>query len=99
MVKFNKKDLELIYSRTKASFEKCVRDEENKFLENEIEIPITSIVTKEEFVKIQYLEYQIDNFVIEAKIQLLSQSNKIIGSYTYYEDESGVGIDDNLMFE
>ena len=99
MIKLNKEDLELMYSKAKTAFEKCVGDDENKFLANEIDIPINSILTENEFVRIQYFKSETDSYIVETKIQLLSKANEIIGSYIYYENEDGIPVDDSLVFK
>lgn len=99
MIQVNEQDLELIYSKAEKAFKKCLVDDENKFLANEIDIPINSIITENEFIKIQYLKNESNRYVIEIKIQLRSQNNRIIGSYSYYENEKGIPLDDVLVFE
>ncbi|MBL4733899.1 MAG: hypothetical protein JKY18_00910 [Flavobacteriales bacterium] len=99
MTILTKEDLQLMYSKAKIAFKKCIADKENEFLAKEIDIPINSIVTKEEYVKVQYLKNETENYIIETKIQLLSQVDKVIGSYIYYEDENGISTDDSLVFE
>jgi hypothetical protein len=95
----NKENLEQMYSKAKIAFKRCIEDEENEFLKNEINIPTNSIVMKEEFIKIKYIKIDTENYVIETKIQLVSQADDVIGSYIYYENEKGIAIDDSLIFE
>lgn len=99
MIRLRKTDLNDMYSKAKLAYRKCIEDEENEFLKNEIKTPIHSIKLKEESVMIKYLENNVDNYILEIKIQLLSTTDDILGSYIYYENENGIGIDDILKFE
>ncbi len=94
----NKKDLEQKYMKAKKAFMKCAVDEENEFLQSEINIPINSIVLREGSITIRYEQEIADNYVIEIRIQLISPTDDVIGSYTCYENESGAMIDDSLVF-
>lgn len=99
MVKFNAEELKQMYSKAKVAFQKCIKDPENEFLKSEIDIPLNSITTKEEYINIKYEKNDSYRYIIKIKIQLMSPENKVIGNYTYYENEDGVSVDDSLVFK
>jgi hypothetical protein len=94
----NENWLNLMYLRAKSAFVKCISDTENDFLVSEIGIPVHNIVLKEKSVSLCFYGCRVGKYKVETKIQLLSHTNSIIGSYKYYEDENGVPIDDSLVF-
>ncbi len=94
----NKEELKQMYSKARVAFQKCINDPENDFLKSEIDIPLSSIIIKEESVAIKYEENEVDRCLIEIKIQLVSPSNEVIGNYIYCENEDGVSVDDSLIF-
>ena len=53
----------------------------------------------EDFVSVKFLKYEIDTFVIEVKLQLISPDKRLIGKYFYYENETGDPVDDSLIFD
>ena len=91
-------DLELKYLRAMAAFKKCIFDDENKFLEDEITVSLESIIPKEEFVCIKLSGFDKDTFQIETTILLLSSHGEKLGRYTLVEDQSGSVVDDFLVF-
>jgi len=97
-MEISKNDLKQIYSKANAAFIECITCRENEFLRDEIDIPIDLITTKEEFVRVQFYKSEVNVFVIEANIQLLAPDGKLIGTYSYYEDETGSPVDDRLTF-
>jgi len=72
---------------------------DNGYLKDEINIPINDIILMEDFVSVKFLKYEIDTFVIEVKLQLISPDKRLIGKYFYYENETGDPVDDSLIFD
>ena len=94
----NKDIIESLYQKAITSFHDCMKDEENAFLRDEINLPVSSIIPRGEFVKIQFFQSETSKFIIEVKIQLLFR-DVLIGYYCYFEDEAGLPIDDKLVFD
>ncbi|ETZ22307.1 hypothetical protein [Pedobacter sp. V48] len=90
--------LKNLYSKAKLAFNKCILNPDNGYLKDENNIPINDIILMEDFVCVKFLKYEIDTFVIEVKLQLISPDKRLIGKYFYYENETGAPVDDSLIF-
>lgn len=90
---------EHLYLKAKRSFNECILNPENDYLKDEIDIQIDEIIPVEDFIRVQFFKYDLDKFVIEVKLRLISQDNRLIGRYLYYEDETHTPLDDSLIFE
>jgi len=88
-----------LYSKARLAFNKCILNPDNVFLKDEINIPINDIILMEDFVCVKFRKYEINTFVIEVKLQLISPDNRLIGKYFYYENEKGAPVDDSLIFD
>ncbi|MDY0907113.1 hypothetical protein [Pedobacter sp. CFBP9032] len=88
-----------LYLKAKLSFNECILNPDNDYLKDEIDIQIDEIILVEDFIRFQFFKCNIDKFVIEVKLQLISQDNRLIGRYLYYEDEKNTPLDDSLIFE
>lgn len=93
----NKLYLHLLYKKAKEGFNRCINYKENKFLQNEINVPIESVFLKETSVRIVFLNDITNEYILEICLTLHA-ADKIIGKYTYHEDEKGYPVDDSLVF-
>jgi len=98
LIILSKKDIERIYMKTKSAFANWFNNDENKFLESEINLSLDSILFKEVSINISYFSDSIYDYLIESKVILLSPKLIEIGTYTYIEDGNGIPIDDILVF-
>lgn len=92
-------NLDAQYSKAKASFEGCITNPENEYLNEEIEIPFSEIVTKEESVRITFSGSDKGRYIVETLLLLFTPNNEKIGYYRLHEDESEKVVDDYLVFE
>ncbi len=99
MIKLNDINFGMLYSITKEAFQECISLEDNDFLKNEVNFPLDSIVTKEDFISIKFWEYSTKEFIIEIKLILLDQKGEKIGRYHYLIDEKNEVVDDILVFD
>ncbi|MBC9911417.1 hypothetical protein [Chitinophaga varians] len=88
--------LHALYIKARESLSTCVGFEENKFLQEELGVPWTSVMVKDSEVKISFYETKAETYVIEVCLQLYV-SGELTGAYTYYEDEKGHPQDDSLV--
>lgn len=89
--------LPLLYDKAKDGFKKCIRNEDNECLKDEVNIPLEDIVMIEKNVKIVFDKRSFDQYSLEATL-LLSDGNEEIGKYIYIENENYEVIDDFLIF-
>ena len=99
MLNLSPQYLKDLCAKAKFAFNKCIADPENDFLQDEIKIPLGNVILLEEFVRLKFVNYEIDRFEIEVKLALASPDGSLIGMYLYYEDERGLVIDDMLVFD
>ena len=92
-------NLDVMYSKAKNAFEKCVTTNSNKFLNGEIDTPVSEIITRNKWIKIQFFGSDKNHYIVEARLLLFSKGNEKIGYYCYDEDENGEVVDDYLVFE
>lgn len=88
-----------LYLKAKLSFNECILNPDNNYLKEEIDIPIDEISLVEDFIRVQFFKNNIDKFVVEVGLKLISQDNRSIGRYFYYEDEKNTPLDDSLIFD
>ncbi len=88
-----------LYLKAKLSFNECIFNPDNNYLKDEIDIQIDEFILVEDFIRLQFFKNNIDKFVVEVKLKLISQDNHSIGSYFYYEDEENRPLDDSLIFD
>jgi len=91
--------LEDLYLKAKLSFKECISNPDNSYLQDEIDVQIDEIILMEEFIRVQFFKHDITKFIIEVKLQLISQDSRLIGRYFYYEDEKRTPLDDSLVFD
>ena len=92
-------NLDVQYSKAKAAFEYCVTDKDNEFLNEEINISISEIITKNESVKIQFSGSDKSHYIVETLLLLFTPNDKKFGYYCYHENENEEVVDDYLVFE
>lgn len=88
-----------LYLKAKLSFNECILNPNNNYLKDEIDIQIDEVSLVEDFIRLQFFKNNIDKFVVEVKLKLISQDNRSIGTYFYYEDEKNTPLDDSLIFD
>jgi hypothetical protein len=91
--------LDTLYLRAKTAFNECLSSDRNAFLNQELNIPSNKIVTKNEWIRIQFSGNNEANYIIEVRLTLFSHQDKKIGYYCYHENHEGEVIDDYLVFE
>ena len=92
-------NLDVQFSKAKAAFEECINNPEDEYLSEEIDIPVSEIITKNESVKIQFSENDKNHYVVETLLLLFTPSDEKIGYYCLHEDEDEEVVDDYLVFE
>ena len=95
----NEIDLDTQYSKAKAAFEECIANEDNKFLNEEIEMSVSKLITKNESVKITFFGSDNNQYLVETLLLLFKPNDEKIGYYCYLENESEEVVDDFLVFE
>jgi hypothetical protein len=91
--------LDVQYSKAKAAFEECITNPDNEYLNEQIGISVSEILTKDESVKVQFSGKDKKHYLVETLLLLFTPSNEKIGYYCYHEDENGEIVDDYLVFE
>lgn len=86
------------YAKANKLFKRCLLNEENIYLQEEIDVPLNLIITQNDCITIKFPFEDNEVYIIETKITLLSQKNEELGWYSYLEDENGNVIDDFLVF-
>jgi hypothetical protein len=92
-------NLDVQYLKAKAGFEKCVMNPNNEFLNKEINISVSKLITKNESVKIQFSGNDKNHYIVKTLLLLFTPSDEKIGYYCYHEDQNEEVIDDYLVFE
>jgi len=93
-------DLEYCFLKCKVSYQACINISENKYLRDDIEVPINELVLQDDSVKIFIDSKVYGESIIAVRINLFSSElNKSIGYYRYIENIAGEPIDDFLAFE
>jgi hypothetical protein len=86
-----------LYIKAKESFERCIQNNDNKFLEDEIDVPLNDIIVIEKNIKIVFFKTDLDEYTIEICLGLFS-GNEEIGKYTSILNEKYDEIDNFLVF-
>ena len=97
--KLDQINLDFQYLKAKTSFQECITNPDNEYLNEQIEIPVSSIITKNESVKMQFYGSDKNHFLVETLLLLFTPSDKKIGYYCYHENENEEAVDDYLVFE
>jgi hypothetical protein len=92
-------NLDFQYSKAKTAFEECITNPDNAYLNEEIDISVSEIITKNESVKIQFSGSDKNHYIVETLLLLFTPSGEKIGYYCYHEDENEEVVDDYLVFE
>lgn len=87
----------LLYNRAKYKLEECIKDEENEFLIDELNLALQEIVIVEKDIKIVFYQRDFEQYLFEVNLVLLD-GQKEIGRYLYFENEKHEAIDDSLVF-
>lgn len=87
----------LLYNRAKHKLEECIKDEENEFLIDELNLALQEIVIVEKDIKIVFYQRDFEQYLFEVNLVLLD-GQKEIGRYLYFENEKHEAIDDSLVF-
>ncbi|RYD97757.1 MAG: hypothetical protein EOP54_09900 [Sphingobacteriales bacterium] len=94
----NKMVIENLFQRSVKSFYKCIESEENSFLKNELDVPLNSILPTYESINITLpFKNCFEQFRVEVKLKLLNSDGNLIGTYSYFENEEEIAIDDFLV--
>lgn len=88
-----------LYLKANLFFNKCILNPDNDYLKDEFDIQMDEIILVEDYIRVQFFKYDIDKFIIEVKLVLISKDNHVIGRYFYYEDEKRIPLDDSLVFD
>ncbi|MCS3557644.1 MULTISPECIES: hypothetical protein [unclassified Sphingobacterium] len=88
--------LSLLYHKAKESFEKCIRNDENQFLKDELSMPFDDIVVIEKDIKIVFSKRVFEEYNIEICLLLYAGNNEV-GRYLYIENDKNQAIDDSLV--
>ena len=97
----NPNDLDFVelYEKANRHFKICIRNEDNAFLQDQIDIRLEEIGTRDASVRVEFVGHNRKNFEIETKIWLLANDDQNIGYYSLVEDEKGNLADDFLVFD
>lgn len=87
-------DLSIYYTKAKENFKKCIQNEENEFLKDEIHVSFNAILAIEKDIKIVFSKRAFEEYKIEVCL-LLFEGNKEVGKYIYIENDKKEAIDDN----
>lgn len=98
-MKFNisKEELNTLYSKAEAGYYKCINKKENKFLEEEMRMPFSSVRVERSEVKVIFFREETDSYKLETKLSILGDFAKPIGKYWYVIDDKGNFVDDGLV--
>jgi hypothetical protein len=96
---FDSAALEDLYARASIAFVSCIEDADSEFLNTEVSIPLSDIITKKGSIKVQFIGSDIRRYVTEAKLTLHTPSGEELGYYCLQEDENGNFVDEYLVFE
>lgn len=86
----------LLYHKAKESFERCIRNDENEFLKDELGMSFNDIELIEKDIKIVFSKRVFEDYSIEVCL-LLSAGNNEVGRYLYIENDKNEAIDDSLV--
>lgn len=92
-------NLDVQYSKAKTAFEEFITNPDNAYLNEEIDIPVSEIITKNESVKIQFSGSDKNHYIVETRLLLFTSNDEKIGYYCYHENENEEVVDDYLVFE
>jgi hypothetical protein len=93
----SKEELHVLYRKAEEGYYKCINNKDNKFLEEEMQMPFASVRVKRSGVKVVFLQEDISGYSLEIVLALCSDSDKSIGKYRLVEDDKGNVVDDGLV--
>lgn len=94
----NNQMLALYYSKARENYNKCIKNEENAFLQEELSVPFDTIELRESNIKVVFHDGNTETYMLEISITLWDSSNQILGKYVYIEDDKENAVDDSLVF-
>ena len=97
LINFTNIDFEQLYLRCVASYQACIQDPDNSFLQDEVTVPINELVIKDDCVRIVMPAMDAENYHIETEITLYVDDDWF-GYYRLVTDKHGDVIDDVLHF-
>jgi hypothetical protein len=92
-------NLDVQYSKAKTAFGECITNPDNAYLNEEIDIPLSKIIIKNESVKIQFSGSDKNHYIVETLLLLSTPIGEKIGYYCYHENENEEVVDDYFVFE
>lgn len=92
----NNEKLDKMYNLANKAYIKCIGNENNHFLKEEINL--NEIKIQNDTVKITFLESDDLKYKIETRINLLLDGKTVIGYYSYIVNEELTPVDDFLVF-
>lgn len=99
ILKSNKEELIMLYDNAYVAFKSCIANENNQFLKDELSVSIDSIIVKRHFISIQFNEIDIDNYTIETRLTLNTDTGEELGYYSTIVNSNFEQIDDYLVFD
>ncbi len=96
-IEVNEQDLALLYHKAEQKYKASIRDKENEFLKEEIDIPLESIQAIAKDIKFTFTQESAHEYLVEVTL-ILHAGDKEIGKYISIETETGEMIDDFLIF-
>lgn len=92
-------NLPLHYERAKESLAECLAHGDDKFLANELPVPIDQIRGCPDSVRLTFYGVHTNDYLLETKLLLVSDAGVGLGYYCVHENINGEVIDDYLVLE
>jgi hypothetical protein len=93
----SKEELDGLYRKAEESCYRCLNNKDNKFLEEEMQMPVASVGLKYSSVKVEFLGKDINSYTLEITLSLWGNTARSIGKYWYIENDKGAVVDDGLV--
>lgn len=92
-------DLIRYYKMAFNGFKKCISNDENMFLKNEVDFELDQLKTKDEKVLFEFSNLNSKDYIVEIVIGIFDPDlrNKI-GSYHFYTNQNNERVDDKLVW-
>ncbi|GAB3909932.1 hypothetical protein [Mucilaginibacter boryungensis] len=97
ILEINKNELNNLYNKAREMYRKCLQNNDNGYLKEDILIPLEQIEIKNSSIKIVFSQEINERCSWEINLTLWNKS-VIIGRYMYFEDDQGNALDDTLVF-
>lgn len=97
-MKLDKIKFDELYVKARVAYSECAAADPDVFI-NELGAPFESISTKDASVGVTFDGTDPDHYLLETKLELVSDGGVSIGWYCLHEEESGEVVDDFLVFE